>query len=133
MNTFIDLEWSRNGHIFLLGYARNTRDYGFLYGNKLNKKDIFDVMAGSDFIFVWGPDIGRIENYYDMEVKNKFRCVNLLTVAKDYIRAKNYRLDTMERKFRIPREVNLKEQRGDMYIPLENSPLFQLKSIHPKL
>ena len=56
-----------------------------------------------------------IENYYNMEVKNRFRCVNLLTVAKDYIRAKNYRLDTMERKFRIPREVNLKEQRGDIY------------------
>jgi len=115
MNTFIDLEWSHNGHIFLMGWAHNTRENGFLYGKKLNKNEIFDVMAGSDFVFVWGPDIGRLENYYNMEIKSLFRCVNLLTVAKDYIRSRNYRLDTMERKFGIKRDVNLKEQRGDIY------------------
>jgi len=115
MNTFIDLEWSHRGHIFLLGYARNTRDYGFLYGSRLNQNEIFDILAGSSFVYVWGPDIGRIEKYYNMDVRNRFRCVNLLTVAKDYIKSPNYRLDTIEKKLRIPREVNLKEQRGDIY------------------
>ncbi len=115
MNIFFDLEWRRDGKIFLLGWARNTRHYGFLYGKKLTKTNIVETFAGSSFVFVWGPDCGKIENAFDFPFRQYFRCVNLLSVVRDHVKAKDYKLTTIERKFNIPRMVDLKDQREDIY------------------
>ncbi len=115
MNTYFDLEWRQDGKIFLFGYAHNSRDKGALYGHALTHENIFDVFTGSSFVFFWGPDCGRIENYFGERFSDFFRCVNLLSVVRDTVRARNYRLDTIERKFGIDREVNLKDQRQDIY------------------
>ena len=115
MNTYFDIEWRQDGKIFLFGWVHNTRDYGVLYGKQLTTQNIFDVFAGSSFVFFWGPDCGRIENYFGEQFSDYFRCVNLLSVVRDNVQSRDYRLDTIERKFGIEREVNLKEQRGDIY------------------
>ena len=122
MNVFIDVEWSRRGDIFLLGYGYNTRQYGFLYDESLTPENIFGIMAGMDFVFVWGPDIGKIESYFGMDIRGEFRCVNLLSVVRDYVNARDYRLDTIERKFGIHREVNLKDSRFDLYTIWKTNP-----------
>ena len=115
MNTFLDIEWSFDGRVFLYGYARSKTNFGFLYGERLTAEGIFNTLAGSSFVFVWGPDIGKLEREFDMEIKSIFRCVNLLSVVREFVRLPNYRLETVEYFFDIKREVNLKAQRGDIY------------------
>ncbi len=115
MNSYFDIEWRQDGKVFLLGWVHNSRDYGVLYGKQLTVQNIFNVFAGSSFVFFWGPDCGRIENYFNERFSDYFRCVNLLSIVRDNVRAKNYRLDTIEAKFRIEREVNLKDKRKDIF------------------
>ena len=118
---YIDLEWYQNGKIFLLSYAYNLSKYGQLYGTKLNREEIKKLLVDVENIFVYGPDIARMENYYDLNLKQNYYCFNLLTVARKYVYyAENYKLSTMEDIYGISRTENYKTNIWDLYSDFNN-------------
>jgi len=106
MNLFLDCEWFIPQKLFLIGWCNNTRSFGQLYGNKLTRSNMIDLLKGVDFIFFYGPDIAVIENWFSMNIRNRFQCVNLLKCFRDHIPAESYKLAELEKKFGIHRNVD---------------------------
>lgn len=104
---YIDGEWHMNTNpqkFYLLGYAFDSRNYGWLYnqndytyGNKimakpqvkgingLNRTWLLKLFDGVKTIYFYGPDAGMLESMYHIRLKEKYKCVNLMMVAKKVI------------------------------------------------
>lgn len=101
---YIDGEWHLDTNpkkFYLLGYAFDNSNYGWLYNQNdykydqkikakppvkgydgLSKKSLEELFNGVKTIYFYGPDAGMIESMYHIRLKDRFRCVNLLKVAK---------------------------------------------------
>jgi len=116
---FIDLEWrtGKNPKIFLLGWAKTITKSGFLYGKKLNAKDILHLLADVKYIYVFGPDIGWMENKYNLKLKENYHCINLSKAFKRLKpRLKNHTLANIEKHYKIKRTTTaLKSERNNLY------------------
>lgn len=104
---YIDGEWHLDTtpkKFYLLGYAFNQRDWGWLYNqndytygtkvmakpklkgiNGLNKTRLLQLFDGVKTIYFYGPDAGQIESMYHIKLKDKYRCVNLLAVVRKVV------------------------------------------------
>ncbi len=104
---YLDCEWQLNQEIFLIGYAFNLKDYGQLYGYSLNKstfKQLLRKVTGR--IYIYGPDIGMVEKFFKMKIRENYHCINLIKVFRDCMPGlKSYQLDAIERKFGIHRKT----------------------------
>jgi DNA polymerase elongation subunit (family B) len=106
VDLYIDAEWYLNQRIFLIGYSYDKKNFGQLYGKKLtpkNFKRLFDKVTGS--VFCYGPDTGMLEKFFKWKFRNKYRCVNLMKVFKDFIKKGSFKLKDLEHKFGIRRNV----------------------------
>lgn len=113
---YIDLEWYMNGKIFLLSYAYDLRKAGQLYGKMLTKENIEKLLTNVEFIYVYGPDVGRMENFYSLDLRKNFYCVNLLAlVRKLRPHLPCYKLSTMELLYGIKRTANYKTNIFQLY------------------
>ena len=101
---YIDGEWFIGGKLFLLGYAYSQKKQGFLFGKKLTKENFLKLLKPNITIFFYGPDVGIIEKHFNVKIRNKFRCINLLKVFRDNINSSSYRLADIEKKFGIVRQ-----------------------------
>lgn len=81
-NIFIDCEWFLNQRIYLLGYAYNLNEWGQLCDNAVNLENLSIILDGVENIFVFGPDIGMMEKFFNVDLRNYFRCFNLLSIIK---------------------------------------------------
>jgi DNA polymerase elongation subunit (family B) len=106
VDLYIDAEWYLNQRIFLIGYSYDRKNFGQLYGKKMtpkNFKKLFAKVTGS--VFCYGPDTGMLEKFFKWKFRNKFRCVNLMKVFKDFIKTGSFKLKDLEHKFGIRRKV----------------------------
>lgn len=106
-NIYIDGEWHLDTNpkkFYLLGYAFDLSHYGWLYNqndytygtevkarpkikgtNGLNKTQLLRLFDGVETIYFYGPDAGQLETMYHIKLKDKYRCVNLLSVVHKVI------------------------------------------------
>ena len=87
VDLYIDAEWYLNQRIFLIGYSFNLEQFGQLYGKRLNRanfKKLLKKVTGN--IYCYGPDTGMLEKFFKWNFRDKFRCVNLMKVFKDFIK-----------------------------------------------
>lgn len=79
---YLDCEWLITQKMYLIGYAYNLRTGVQLYEKTLTRKNILKMLEGVTKIYFWGPDIGMIEKCFSLKLKEKYFCVNLLTVMR---------------------------------------------------
>lgn len=116
-----DLEWYMNGKIFLMSYAYNLSKYGQLYGKALNRENIKKILKGVENIYVYGPDISRLEKAYDLNLKQNYNCYNLLGIARHYLTyTASYKLSELEKLYSIPRTANYKSNIFQLYSDFNN-------------
>jgi len=102
---YIDLEWFFSQKLFLVGYAYSVTNYGQLYDEALNIDNIVRMLQPVDgYIYFYGPDIGMLEKSTGLDIRNNFRCVNLLKVFRDIMPGMDsYKLAYFEEMFEIKR------------------------------
>ncbi len=102
---YIDLEWFFSQELFLVGYAYSVTNYGQLYDESLNIDNIIRMLQPVDgYIYFYGPDIGMLEKSTGLNIRNNFRCVNLLKVFRDIMLGMDsYKLAYFEEMFEIKR------------------------------
>jgi len=108
MDLYLDAEWFIGGDVFLIGWCRDSRVKGQLHGESLTRQNfqrILDKTTGK--IYFYGPDIGVIEKFFDIDIRCAYHCVNLLKVFKDNLPGlKNYKLATIEKTYGVNRNRN---------------------------
>lgn len=106
-NLYIDAEWYPNQQIFLIGYAHESGQTIQLYGHKLTRKRVQRILSSfNGTIFFYGPDIALLENHFKICIRNQYRCVNLIRIARLALpHAKSWKLAHLERIFGIHRNV----------------------------
>jgi hypothetical protein len=58
-------------------------------------------------IYFYGPDIGIIEKYFDIDIRSNYHCVNLLKVFRDNLPGlKSYKLAAIEKLYGLKRNRN---------------------------
>lgn len=106
-NLYIDAEWFPTQEVFLIGYAREDAYVKQLYSKYLTEqafRRVLDKTVGH--IFFYGPDIALLEKHFGMDIRNNYDCVNLLNITRRFMpHAKNWRLDHMEKVFKLQRSV----------------------------
>lgn len=102
---YIDLEWFFNQDIFLVGYAYSISRYGQLYDRTLTHQNVVQMLQPVDgYIYFYGPDIGMLEKATGLDIRNHYRCVNLLKVFRDIMPGMDsYKLASFEELFGIKR------------------------------
>ncbi len=102
---YLDAEWFLNQKIFVIAWGRSLSDYGQLYDKTLTRtriKKLLDDTTG--YVYFYGPDIAMIEKYFGMEIRTKYKCINLLKIFRILMpRAKSYRIFHLEKKYKIVR------------------------------
>lgn len=111
---FIDCEWIENEYITILGaYCYGQKGIQLYEGTLTKKKFIQFLNLRSNngnlrtFLFCHGPDIGRIENFFDLDLKNRFWCVNTITAFKTFTSFQDAGLGHLEQYFQLPRRYAL--------------------------
>jgi len=118
---YFDLEWYQNGHIFLMSYAYNLRSFGQVYGKGLNRTKLVGLLSDVENIFVYGPDISRLEKSFDLNLKKNFNCYNLLGIARKFLNyTTSYKLSYLEQIYKIPRKENYKTNIFQLYSDFSN-------------
>lgn len=104
-NLFIDCEWFLNQEIFLIGFGYDLKHNGQIYGSHISPIHFRKLLKPVDgHIFFYGPDIGMLEKYFKMDIRKKYKCVNLLTVYRHYAPGlKSYKLASLEKYYEIKR------------------------------
>ena len=108
MNLYIDNEWYIGGKIFLHSYATDTSPCYQLWGSQLVRENVVRSLklAENGMIFIYGPDIGMIERDFNIRVKQKYICINLIRVFKYLLPSRSsYKLADLEYDFGIKRQV----------------------------
>ena len=102
---YIDLEWFFNQELFLVGYAYSITNYAQLYDESLNIDNIIRMLQPVEgYIYFYGPDIGMLEKSTGLDIRNNFRCINLLKVFRDIMPGMDsYKLAYFEEIFEIKR------------------------------
>jgi len=102
---YLDLEWFFNQELYLIGYAYSITKYGQLYDESLTINNIRQMLQPVDgYIYFYGPDIGMLEKCTGLDVRNNYRCVNLLKVFRDIMPGMDsYKLAYFEEMFEIKR------------------------------
>lgn len=105
---YLDAEWFIGGDVFLIGWAFDKNNFGQLYDETLTEEKFQELLnLTTGIIYFYGPDIGIIEKYFDIDIRSNFHCVNLLKVFKDLLPGlKNYKLATIEKIYNIKRNRN---------------------------
>jgi len=106
---FFDAEWFFNQKIFLIGYAYNLKKFGQLYDRSLTKSKFLDLLKPVDgFIYFYGPDIGMFEKYFKIDIRHKYKCVNLMPIfnqlTPDHV--ENHKLATYQ--------INITNEKEDL-------------------
>lgn len=79
---YIDCEWFISQKMYLIGYAYNLKTIRQLYEKTLTRKNVLKMLEGVTVIYFWGPDIGMIEKCFNLKLRERYFCVNLLAVMR---------------------------------------------------
>lgn len=101
---YIDGEWFLNQQMYLLGYAFNLRCKGWLFGKELTRKRVQELLRGVETIYLYGPDVAMLEKCFNLHIKSRYRCINLLRATRRlYPHSKHLRLCDFEKRAGIRR------------------------------
>ena len=104
INIYLDCEWKQDQQIFLVCYAYGVSRFGQVHGEDLNRDYILSLFNEVDgYVFVYGPDIAMLEKNFEIDIRNNYRCVNLLRVFRKYCDFNSYKLADLEYVYDIPR------------------------------
>ncbi|TET79939.1 hypothetical protein E3J38_06530 [candidate division TA06 bacterium] len=108
-DVFIDCEWVSGEYLTILGaYSFGQRKLQ-LYDKTLTAGRFTRFLARccarapGVFLFAHGPDIGRIERYFGLDLKKQYCCVNTQTAFRKFTNFRNVSLDHLEKHFGLPR------------------------------
>ena len=105
-NLFIDAEWFLNQNIYLIGYAYNLSSCNQLYDLTINKLAFLTLLRDVDAIYCYGPDVGMLEKFFDIDLKNQYYCFNLLSIIRKLEPdLPSYKLADLEKFVGIQRET----------------------------
>lgn len=101
---YIDGEWNslaKPQKFYLLGYCFDLNHAGWLYDendytfmgktlyklpyrgkNYLTREKVLELLDGVENIYFYGPDIGMLEKCFNISLKDKYNCINLLHATK---------------------------------------------------
>lgn len=114
-DVFIDCEWVEPKSLDILGAYSFGQDRFQLFNETLTHNRFFsflDACSEQDdhskpLLFVHGPDIGKIEKCFDMDVRNRFHCINTVTAIRRFTDIGSAKLTEIERHFEVPRQNEL--------------------------
>lgn len=113
----MDAEWYLNQRIFLIGYAYEDERNGNievkqLYSQNILKRHIRNILQFlNGTIYVYGPDVGMIEKRFDVPLREKYRCVNMLKVVKEFLPGlSSYKLADIEKHLGFHRKADKYKQ-----------------------
>lgn len=111
-NLYIDCEWFVSQKIFLVGYAYSLTDFGQLHGRSLTRANILKLLRKVDgYIFFYGPDIAMLEKNFNINIRDHWKCINLLRVFKTYKpRLKSFKLENIEKHYKVARTTHQYKQ-----------------------
>ena len=121
---YMDLEWFPNQEIYLIGYGYSIGTTTLLYDETLNMEHILAMLEPVDgYVYFYGPDIGMLEKFTGLDIRNNYRCINLLKVFRDIMPGlPSYKLASFEVMFDINRsqkqyKTNIWQLNKDWYDP----------------
>ncbi|HQN16659.1 MAG TPA: ribonuclease H-like domain-containing protein [Bacteroidales bacterium] len=83
---FLDTEYAdKGGDIFLISIRSTHGDEYTLYGANLRWNVIEKILRNKKRIFVYGPDIGKMEKQFNVDLKSRWICVNVLSIVREYL------------------------------------------------
>lgn len=126
---YLDCEWFIGGDVFLIGYCRDPKSFGKLHDESLTKENFEKVLnETTGKIYFYGPDIGILEKYFDIDIRSQWHCVNLYKVFRDMLPGlKNYKLATIEKLYGIKRNRN--EYKANIFSIFQDWRRPQVKSL----
>lgn len=101
---YIDAEWYIGGDVFLIGYAYSQKNFGQLYDSSLNLTAFQKLLRHVKYIYCYGPDVGILETYFGINLRDNYICVNLLRIFRQFIKTASFKLADIEKKFGIIRK-----------------------------
>lgn len=129
MDLYLDCEWFIGGDIFLVGYARDAKNFASLYDQSLTAANFQNILQDTTGkIYFYGPDIGVLEKHFGIDIRSNYHCVNLLKVFRDKLPGlKNYRLATIEKLYGLKRNRN--EYKANIFSIFQDWRRPQVKSL----
>lgn len=80
---FLDTEYAdKGGDIFLISLLTSHGEEYTLYGANLRWNVLYNILKGKKRIFVYGPDIGKLEKQFNVDIKSRWICVNVLSIVR---------------------------------------------------
>jgi len=117
MDLFIDAEWFINQQMFVLGYGYNIGSVNQLYHSKLtreNVKRLFKPVTG--YVYFYGPDVGMVEKCFDLEIRENYKCINLLKLFRQFMPGlKSYKLSEIEKIYGLQRAPESIEYKANIF------------------
>ena len=85
-DVFLDTEYKdKGGAIFLIG-IRTTHGEDFqLYGPNLRWNVLEKILRNKKRIYVYGPDIGKLETHFGVKMKERWHCINVFSIVKKHL------------------------------------------------
>lgn len=85
-SVFIDTEYKdKGGSIFLIGALSSNHVFKSFYGYTLRWNCLNTFLRNKKRIFVYGPDIGKLETHFQVNIRSKWECINVLSMARTYL------------------------------------------------
>lgn len=114
-DVFIDCEWVHGEYLTILGAYSPGQDRFQLYGKRLTRNRLSRFLnrcryrSGSryTFLFCHGPDLGRIEREFDLNLKQDFYCINTVNAFSTFTQFRDVSLGHLEWYFGLPRKYAL--------------------------
>lgn len=101
---FLDAEWYIGGDVFLIGYAYSDKDHGQLYDKTLKVGHFIKLIGDVEFIYIYGPDIGVLEKFFEINLRDSYICINLLKVFRHHLKSRSFKLADIEKMYGIQRK-----------------------------
>lgn len=120
---YIDCEWFIGGRLFLIGACYSNYKTVQLYHSKLHKANFLKLLEGVKSIYIYGPDIGILENNFNIDLRNKYLCFNLLKIFRQVLPPQaSYKLSAIEKKHGIHRaRAEYKKNMFDIFSDWRNA------------
>lgn len=120
-DVYLDCEWIGGDYLTIVGAYSYGQDRFQLYDNTLTRNRLsrfLNLCSGrsgksNSFLFCHGPDIGRIERHFGMDLKSTCYCVNTITAFQRYTKFEDVSLSHLERYFGLGRRYALSPE--EMY------------------
>lgn len=110
-DVFLDCEWILGDYFTILGAYSYGQDRFQLYDETLTRNRLSRFLnicsehgRKEIFLFCHGPDIGRIERFLDLDLRNYYHCINTVTAFQTYTYFKDRTLGHLEQYFGLPRK-----------------------------